>query len=209
MCIAAVDRYCSTCRSVRRRSWSSVKVSKITIPNILVFVLLLNIPDLLFSNCPIKVLWEPPFSEQYEIYIAYFLTPVMRLIIPVAFLSALTYLTYRNLKIVSATRLRLQETQLTTLSLLQIISFQLVSIPLIVQQLYFLITKTHAKNITRTVIEYLVQSIALSINNTYQCTNFYAYYLCSANYRNMVNKLLFDPCCCKRSTMQSRLPQKF
>ena len=52
--------------------------------------------------------------------------------------------------------------------------------PLIVHQLYFLITKAHVADTTRTVIEYLFGAIAIATNYSYQCTNFYVYYICFA-----------------------------
>jgi hypothetical protein len=202
LCLAAVDRYCSTCRSANRRKWSSMRVAKIAIPISLIFVLLLNVPDLLFSDCPVKTVDKPFFSDAYEVYVAYFLIPILRTTVPAVFLSIFAYFTHRNLKTVATTQVRRRETQLIILWLLQVLYFQLVSIPLLLYLIYNLITKTHTKNITRQVIELLLAVIAFVINSTCHSNNFYVYYLCSRNYRIIVNKLLFG-CYYRRSSTRS------
>jgi len=191
LCLASVDRYCSTSRDAHRRKLSSVKVARNSILIAVIVSFLLPIPDLFYS-----VINEGQcgyISESYDKYISYFLIPVLLTILPLFILSIFGCLTRRNLTICLA---RKQQTeaqrlnyQLTYMLLIQIIWFILSTLTLSGVKLYDTITVKTRKDLQKGSVKNLIETIAFLIYSSYQCGSFYVYYLTSATYRNGVKKI--------------------
>lgn len=98
LCLASIDRYHSTSRSVRRRERSSMKVAKISILTAVFVSFLLAIPELLYRN--IDNSFGIPMciaSSAYYLYLTFFFNPVY-ILLPIILLSVFGFLTYRNIK---------------------------------------------------------------------------------------------------------------
>jgi uncharacterized membrane protein len=191
LCLASVDRYCSTSRDVRRRQWSAVRVARISILIAVTVSFLFPIPDLFYAVIHNGRCYY--ISENYDKYVTYFMVPVLLTILPLCLLSIFGCLTRKNLKHCLAkahqTEAQRLNYQLTYMLLMQIIWFIISTLTLTGVNLYDTIKANHRNHGRIGSVKGLIEPIAFMIYSSYQCGNFYVYYLISATYRNGVNKI--------------------
>jgi hypothetical protein len=194
LCLASIDRYCSTSRDVYRRQWSSVKVAKISISVALVASFLLSVPDLIYVG--IQKMHCGYMSIGYDKYFTYFMAPVLLTILPTSILSIFACLTRRNIRkcirTAHQTDAQRMSDQLTRMLFVQIVWFSISTLTLFGVKLYSTIALNVRNGRDKTAIESLIESIAFVIYSTYQCGSFYVYILTSATYRDALMKIFND-----------------
>ncbi|CAF3644782.1 unnamed protein product [Rotaria sp. Silwood1] len=192
LCFATVDRYCSTSRDVRRRNWSSLKVTKISILIALIVSFSFPIPDFFYVG--IKQGHCGYISIGYDKYFTYFVAPVLLAIFPVSILSIFGFLTRRNLRKCTATAQKTAAQrinhELSRMLLMQIVWFLISTLTLFGVKLYSTIVLNRRQATETTAIESLIQSIAFLFYRSYQSGSFYVYVLTSATYRSGLKKIL-------------------
>ena len=206
ICLASIDRYHSTCRSARKRQWSSIKTAKISILLTVLFSLSLEIPDLIYYYIEDAddVYYCTNIADFYNYYTNFFEIPFLWTCVPFGILLVFGFLTYRNLKstqtLARATTidhsLQPQKTakqrvddQLTRMLALQIICFFISTVTWSSMQFYYTITFHWQKSDWRQAMENFITSIAAVIYLLYTSSSFYVYYFSSATYRRRVNRM--------------------
>jgi len=191
LCLASIDRYCSTSRDAHRRQWSSLKVAEISILITLILSFLFPIPDLFFVGIEREHCGY--LSINYDKYFTYFMAPVLLTLLPVCILSIFGCLTRRNLRkciqTPQQTEVQRMNHQLTRMLLMQMVWFLISTITLFGVKLYHTISLNVRKALNQTANEALIGSIGFFIYSSYQCGSFYIYVLASKTYRNELQKI--------------------
>lgn len=194
LCLAAIDRFHSTCRSASRRQWSSMKNTKISIIISIAISCCFHIPELFYSVTDFIICGYE--SEGYKIYLAYVLNPILLTFLPFIILFVFNWLTYRNLKTLQASRSESRtQRHLFKLLFLQSLCFFIATVGNSIFDLYYFATEVYKKDAIRLAIERLFSTAASIIYWTYPSSSFYVYYFSSKSFRSHVNKLFK----CKRA----------
>ena len=206
LCLASIDRYHSTCRSVRQRQWSSMKVAKIAIPLAILGSLIISVPNLIYYY--IDNQGSVPFctetSDIYNNLVNYFVIPVLWCFGPFGILFTFGFLTHRNLKqaqltatatsdrsgTLQKTEMQRVDEQLSRMLILQIICFSISTSTWSAVQFYYVITFRWQKSEYAYAMENFITSIAAVIYLHYTSSSFYVYYFSSHNYRKRVKQML-------------------
>ena len=206
LCLASIDRYHSTCRNVRQRQWSSMKVAKITILLAILGSLIISIPNLIYYYIENRghISYCTENSDIYNNYFNYFVIPVLWCFAPFGILFTFGFLTHRNLKhaqttatatsdrngTVQKTEMERIEDQLSRMLILQIICFSISTGTWSAVQFYFVITVHWQKSDFTYAVENLIISIAAVIYLHYTSSSFYVYYFSSHTYRKRVKQMI-------------------
>ena len=206
LCLASIDRYHSTCRNVRQRQWSSMRVAKITILLVTLGSLIISVPNLIYYY--IDKRGNLPFctetSDIYDNYFNYFVIPVLWCFAPFGILFTFGFLTRRNLKhthmtatatsdrsgTLQKTEMQRVEDQLSRMLVLQIICFFISTSTWSAVQFYYVITVHWQKSAYAYAVENFIVSIAAVIYLHYTSSSFYVYYFSSHTYRKRVKQMI-------------------
>jgi hypothetical protein len=203
LCLASIDRYHSTCRSVRKRQWSSMKVAKISILLTIFISLLLQMPDLIFYQIvdDDSINYCTPVADTYAYYMNYFEVPFLWTFVPFSILLIFGFFTRRNLRTtrtLATTNNNVQpqktakqrvDDQLTRMLVLQIICFFISTVTWSSMLFYYTITLYWEKSDWRQAMESCITSVAAVIYLLYTSSSFYVYYLSSVTYRQRVKRM--------------------
>ncbi|UJR28100.1 hypothetical protein I4U23_009355 [Adineta vaga] len=155
-CLATIDRWSSTSRSVRIRKWSSIRTARYSIIIIIVIWCILSIPNLLVYQVIDGICKQT--SRMYNDYTAFFLNPILYGLLPVLVLASFGYATYVNIHEITTQRRRNYgeiEKQLTRAIILHCASFIVSQISFTLWNLYLTFTRNEQKSTARSELETL------------------------------------------------------
>lgn len=154
ICFASIDRYFVSCRSVTWRNWSKISTAKITALIAILIIIAINIPYLIFStiietrtstNSTMTVC--SLINPSLDLYIDYFVRPILIGILPAIILSVMGSLTYCNImSITNVQRRGTFQRGLTSMILLQIITIVIPIAPFATMNIYQTITSSSVFN---------------------------------------------------------------
>ncbi|CAF2666100.1 unnamed protein product [Rotaria sp. Silwood2] len=198
ICLASIDRFFLSCRSVAWRNRSKLSTAKIATLITIPIIIAINLPYLLFytiitvksatGNTTTRCSSTNPGLVFYG---NYFVRPVLLSILPGTILGISGWLTYRN--ITSITRIQIRSTfqrSFTSMILLQIFTVVIPIIPFATMNIYQVITSSMTKSSYRIAQETLVLDISNIILYISYASNFYVYLISASSYRRDFMRLV-------------------
>ncbi|CAF1586009.1 unnamed protein product [Adineta ricciae] len=190
-CLATIDRYLITSRTVRLRHLSA---SRHLTKQIIIFVVILtnlhSIPTAIYYNrsrvydCTIS-------SLIYANYYLYFVVVFLYGIFPICFLSIFGLLTYKNLRTLKRTDNTgslIRDKQLSEMVLFQCLALVFSYIPYCIQQIYF--SKIHQLNGPPTSFDLLFRIVTIILFYVNPVTSFYIFFISTPNFRRQIKNIV-------------------
>ncbi|CAF1199470.1 unnamed protein product [Adineta steineri] len=188
---ACVDRYASSSTSVRIRSFSQVKVSQRTICGVFIILCFIWVQMFVCFNGNSEGTTCSPVSQfcntfnTYSLLIFYGLLPPMCMFL----FGWMTIQHVRHRPINRA--INIKDRQLTVMLIVQVLLFQILSLPISIQRIYALITTNESKSVNRIQIENFILQFVNYAAFTNTTTSFYMFTLTSPLFRKELKSLLF------------------
>lgn len=200
LCFASVDRYLVSSRNARWRNFSTLRMAQISLSIAMIVIMGSNVPLLVdFEIIEIRTATSnistvcAIVSSGLNVYITYFIRPVLLTILPAIILSLTGWLTYQNAT--SMTQLQRRSSfqrTLTTMILVQIIAVIIPMIPFATITVYQMITSSTVKTPYRLAIEGFIFNISNIILFISYASNFYVYMISAASYRRDFKRFCRD-----------------
>jgi hypothetical protein len=157
-CLATIDQFFATSRSVRLRRFSSLKWAHRIVIIVIIIWCLHGIPVLLFYNIPPIIMTCVDTNPNYAIYVPIYLLGLI-CGIPVLTMVTFGYLTYRNIHSIRDLVTQQADRQLTEMILIQVILVVICIVPYSIYFAYSIITSGVSKDANRLIIESFVYTI--------------------------------------------------
>jgi hypothetical protein len=165
-CLASVDQFLITSRSVHLRRLSNIKWAHgITIVVIIVWCLH-AIPVFLYYNIPPITHACASINSTYTTYISIYIIIVL-CAVPVIVMSVFGYLAYCNIRLTRALIEQHFDRQIARMTLIQIVVLVISMIPGGIYNIYHLVTANVPKDLNRQNIENFVNTIIVLISYFY------------------------------------------
>ncbi|CAF0966407.1 unnamed protein product [Rotaria sordida] len=191
VCLAAIDRYLSSCHNVRRHGLITIKRARWSIFISICFW------SSIFSSYAVFYTAPTPLSCTIANPIFAYFTSYFNLfhysILPLSVLSIFCMLTWHNLGQQPATYLRggirLYD-QITRMLIAQSIDILITSFPNMIWQIYTVTSQSTTKSSLRMAQENLINTICVLIGFSTHAITFYVYLLASSTFRKNVKDML-------------------
>ncbi|CAF1533302.1 unnamed protein product, partial [Didymodactylos carnosus] len=197
ICLATIDRYLLSCQDVHRRRLSKILNSRVTLPIVPLFILVISSPLAISMIITVNKDNQSTctyLSTSYLYYSTCVYNPLFLVIIPVSIMTIFGLMTYNNLRQRRITPIVQQQhrldQQLTSMLLLQIVIIIVSSIPYCVQAVYAAITVNSQKDSFISARDILIMTITSLIFFLNNISNFYIYLISSPAYRKQFIKLI-------------------
>jgi len=186
--LASVDRYFITSRQINRHRWITVRRAHYMILAVVLFWLLVLIPNAIYYTAPSCTIKNSIFAQFSPIFslTAYSTAPLL-------ILAVFCTLTWFNLHSdnIRTTRLSSIQYQVNKMMIAQICIVLITSVPNIFVQIYTLSTRTMVKSNLRQAEEKLVTAAITMFGYTAYAGSFYVYLIASRKYRKNVRTIIF------------------
>ncbi|CAF0817910.1 unnamed protein product [Adineta steineri] len=189
-CLATIDQFFATSRSVSLRQCSNLKwAHRIVLIAIIVWCLH-GIPFLIFYDIIPTSKSCGSTSKTLTTYVPIFVC-VLLCGIPISFMIIFGFLTYRNIQHIRALAEQRADRQFTQMCLIKVVLIIITNTPFGSYTAYSLITSGMTKDLNRQMQEYLAASILSVLNYTYYVGSFYMFLISSKRFRQTVKSRIF------------------
>jgi hypothetical protein len=169
-CLATIDQFLVTSRSVSLRRWSNIKWAHRIIFVVIIIWCLSGVPYFVYYDIS-------PISKTCvntnTFYIAYITTELLIVVYagPLILLPVFGYLTYRNIRLIRVLAEGQAARQLAKMTLIQIVFVIISGVPYVILNIYNMITTEVSKDVDRQQKEYFASTIVL-------VTTYFHYVVC-------------------------------
>ena len=195
-CLISFDRYAMSSRSIRIRSFSSKRHTRILLPIALMFVwCLVGIPvAVMFENVPVNLNDSMMCSTQSRallIFAALIYYPILEGLLPVLLAIYFWFLTRRHVyRLRNRYFIRQFDKQITTMYFYQIIICAIASFPFAAMNLYRALTSQSIRSVDQENILQFFRLLAICLFYLQYSSDFYIYLLTSSDIRIQTKRIL-------------------